>query len=85
MKNAKEMNILAHEVIDRRIAEAGEKARLALANEIVPLIEAKANEGQFAASYHVGDGVDIQTIIDTLRENGYDVRQTGRNLRIWWL
>ena len=85
MKNAKEMNILTYEVIDRRIAEAGEKARLALANEVAPLIEAKANEGLFAVNYHVGDGIDIQVIIDALRENGYGVRQTDRNLRIWWL
>lgn len=85
MKNAKEMNALAHEVIDRRIAEANQKAQLILTNEIAPLIEAKANEGLFAVNYHVGDGIDIQAIIDTLRENGYDLRQTGRNLRIWWL
>ena len=85
MKNAKEMNALAHEVIRNRIAQASEKAHLALTNEIVPLIEAKANVGQFAVNYHVGDDVDIHTIIDTLRENGYDVRPTGRNLRIWWL
>ena len=85
MKSAKEMWSITEETTNERIAQSKNKALAALDEVIAPQIEAAARDGDYVINYHVDASVDIDVIIAALIEAGYDVRKTGRTLRIWWL
>lgn len=85
LKTAKEMNKVAGEVRNARIAKARAEAE-AYVNEVVaPAIEKKANDGSYNMTCYMGKAdVSMATVADILTNAGYEVKRGAEILTISW-
>ena len=85
LKTAKEVDKVAGEVRNARIAKAKAEAE-AYVNEVVaPAIEKRANDGAYNMTHYMGKAdVSMVTVADILTEAGYDVKRGAEILTISW-
>mgnify|MGYP007115358891 CR=1 FL=1 len=84
MMNAKELWKITENTLNEKATERKNKAMKALETTIYPRMEKSASQGEYAINCHIDEELDIDTIIDALTEADYDVKKSGRSLRIAW-
>lgn len=85
LKNAKEMNKVAGEVRNARIAKAKAEAEAYVHEVVAPAIEKRANDGAYDMIHYMGKAdVSVATVADILTDAGYDVRRGSEILAIAW-
>lgn len=85
LKTAKEMNKVAGEVRNARIAKAKAEAEAYVYEVVAPAIEKRANDGSYNMTLYMGKAdVSMATVADILTEAGYDVRRGTEILTIAW-
>lgn len=85
LKNAKEMNKVAGEVRNARIAKAKVEAEAYVHEVVAPAIEKRANDGAYNMTHYMGKAdVSVATVAGILTDAGYDVRRGSEILAIAW-
>lgn len=85
LKNAEEMNKVAGEVRNARIAKAKVEAEAYVHEVVAPAIEKRANDGAYNMTHYMGKAdVSVATVADILTDAGYDVRRGPEILAIAW-
>ena len=85
LKNAEEMNRVASEVRNARIAKAKAEAEAYVHEVVAPAIEKRANDGVYNMTHYMGKAdVSVATVADILTDAGYDVKRSMEILAIAW-
>ena len=85
LKNAKEMNKVAGEVRNARIAKAKAEAEASVHDVIALAIEKRANDGAYNLAHYMGKAeVSMATVADILTDAGYVVKRGAEVLTIAW-
>ena len=85
LKNAEEMNKVAGEVRNARIAKAKAEAEAYVHEVVAPAIEKRANDGAYNMTHYMGKAdVSVATVADILTDAGYDVKRSMEILAITW-
>lgn len=85
LKTAKEMNRVAGEVRNARIAKAKAEAEAYVHEVVAPAIEKRANDGAYNMTHYMGKAdVSMATVADILTDAGYDVKRGTEILTITW-
>lgn len=85
LKTAKEMNKVAGEVRNARIAKARAEAETYVNDVVALAIEKKANDGAYSMTCYMGKtDVSMATVAEILTDAGYDVKRGAEILTITW-
>lgn len=85
LKTAKEMNKVAGEVRNARIAKARAEAEVYVNEVVAPAIEKEANDGSYNMTCYMGKAdVSMATVADILINAGYEVKRGAEILTISW-
>lgn len=85
MKNANEIAAITHNTIQTMVAARKAKAEALCKSFISPQIEKAAEKGDYQIKYYVPADNDIDVVIDTFSNLGFEVKKKGYELTISWL
>lgn len=84
MKNANEIAIIAREATESLIQARKNKALKVLNERISSQVEMEARKAGCQIKYYVDADTDMETIVTTLADLGYEIKTKGRELTISW-
>ena len=84
MMNANELHTVADKANAQKEQRIKDKARCYVKDKIYPSILERANEGLYQSDGKVAEGINVNEVVNFLKDNQFEVICNGRQLLIKW-